>query len=96
MLYLRTTEYHELETFTQLQYQAHIKNFLSLRPLTSHQNLFNCENILYLSIIIDTEKLVGYFILHKEKSNPNMQLKRILIDENHLGIGQKAMIKSDD
>jgi len=50
------------------------------------------ELLFYLSIISSPNTLAGYIIICIENKSKTVQLKRILVDEKHLGIGQEAIL----
>ena len=71
--------------------QSHVGEFLSNKSLEVHEDDFKSGRVTYLSIISSSGILAGYIIFCKEKQTRTVQLKRIIINERHLGIGQKAI-----
>jgi len=71
--------------------QSHVAGFVNNKSLDTHEIDFNKDNIIYLSIIDSSSLIAGYIILSKENRSKDIQLKRILIDENYLGIGQEVI-----
>ena len=92
MISIRNTLLSELSEIANIGNQNHVNNFLSKKSLSVHENDFVKNNIIYLSIISKSKSLAGYIILRSQKQVNSIQLKRILIDEKHLGIGQQAII----
>ena len=72
--------------------QSHVGVHLSLKSLVTHQQEFQQQDIIYLSIVNHKKDLAGYIVLIKENHGDSIQLRRILIDQAFLGIGQEAMI----
>ena len=81
----------ELELIHVINSQDHTKNFLSPKSLSTLKKEFNSDNLIYLSVLKNSDALTGYIVAKKEEKSPTVQLKRILIDEKHLGVGKKAI-----
>ena len=96
MIKLRESEEEELKIFVEMEEQPHAKKFINGTDLETHKNNFKDHNIIYLSIENKNGELVGYFILAVEPSNGDVEFRRILIDENQLGIGQIAIAKMEN
>ena len=96
MVIVRKSEFRELNEFSKMNVQNHVGNNLNIKTLEEHQQEFKNGNIMYLSILIGSNQLAGYIILVKKNSLKNIQFKRILVDENYLGIGQKAIIAMEN
>ncbi|MDF1690656.1 MAG: GNAT family N-acetyltransferase [Cycloclasticus sp.] len=79
--------FSELQEFSKMNTQNHVLNQLSIKTLKAHQTEFKRPNIIFLSILTSCGNLAGYIILFVEKRTNIIHLKRILVDENHLGIG---------
>lgn len=92
MTSVRNTNFKELKEIAEIGKQRHVGGFLSNKSLETHKADFNTAAVTYLSIISSSGLLAGYIIVCKEKKSRRVRLKRILIDENHLGIGQEAII----
>ena len=92
MINIRNTSFKELKEISEIGYQGHIGEFLSAKSLETHEKDFKSNHIIYLSIVTVEGELAGYIIICKEKQSKAVQLKRILIDEKYLGIGQKALL----
>ena len=69
--------------------QKHISTFLNPKSLKQFQNEFLNDNNVYLNVLNLKGILVGYVILVIDENS--VQLKRIVIAENYLGIGQKVL-----
>ena len=87
-MYLKKATKEELKTFFHLSQQKHIGKNLNPKTLEQFQKEFETKNIIFLSMMSDT-KVIGYVILVDEKKTA--QLKRIVIDEQHLGSGKKVL-----
>ena len=96
MVTVRNSKIGELNEFFKMGEQSHVENHLNIKSLKAHQEEFKNSSIIFLSIISNPDQLAGYIILVKENDTHNVQLKRILIDENHLGVGQKAIIAMEN
>ena len=96
MITVINSKMSELNEFCRMGKQSHVENHLSIKPLKALQKAFKDSNIIFLSIIISPDQLAGYILLVKENDTHNVQLKRILVDERHLGIGQKAIIAMEN
>ena len=92
MISIKKSEFSQLTQFCKMNTQNHVENHLNIKSLKTHQQEFQNSDVVYLSIFNKTNKLAGYIILVKEKHENSIQLKRILIDEAFLGIGQDAMV----
>lgn len=95
MFYLRKTEISDLTAIVELGSQEHTKPFLNHKSLAEHKIEFSNKNTTYLSMVDTSDIILGYFILLSDQSNyaTSIQLKRILIDKDSLGIGQAALTK---
>lgn len=93
MFEIRKTKIEELTKISEMGSQEHLKSFLSTKSMREHQIEFADKNTIYLSIINTSDIILGYFILLKNKDKHSIQLKRILISEDHLGFGQNALIE---
>jgi len=91
MISVRTSKFEELNEFSILNKQHHVVNHLSIKSLEVLKQEFENENYLFLSIVLASGQLAGYIILVTGDNLNTIQLKRILVNENHLGIGQKAI-----
>ena len=89
---IRNTQIKELTEIHEMGYQSHVGDFLGIKSLETHKKNFKSDGVIYLSIINSSGTLAGYIILCKEHKSKTVQLKRILIDEKHLGIGQEAIL----
>ena len=88
LLALADSKEKDLEYFYTISLQRHIGKNLNVKSVEEFKNEFREERTIFLSIIND-EKIIGYIILINEIDA--VQLKRIVIDENHLGIGQEVL-----
>lgn len=73
----------------EMSQQKHISTFLNPKSLKQFQNEFLNDNNVYLNVLNLKGILVGYVILVIDENS--VQLKRIVIAENYLGIGQKVL-----
>ena len=89
---IRNTQIKELTEIHEMGYQSHVGDFLGIKSLETHKKNIKSDGVIYLSIINSSGTLAGYIILCKEHKSKTVQLKRILIDEKHLGIGQEAIL----
>jgi len=88
LLALADSKEKDLEYFYTISLQRHIGKNLNVKSVEKFKNEFREERTIFLSIIND-EKIIGYIILINEIDA--VQLKRIVIDENYLGIGQEVL-----
>ena len=88
---LRKTVIDELAYLQKMETQPHARGFINATSLTVHRTQHADPTIIYLSIIDNTE-LVGYFILALEANNTDVEFRRIVIDANQRGIGQRAIL----
>ncbi|NQY94941.1 MAG: GNAT family N-acetyltransferase [Campylobacteraceae bacterium] len=91
MIELRKTEIKDLTRIYELGTHEHTKPFLSTKTMADYQKEFTDKNTTYLSIVNTSNIILGYFILHKDQRKNSIQLKRILIGKNSLGIGHDAL-----
>lgn len=91
MVIVKNSRFSELNDFTKMNKQYHVGNHLNEKSLNKHQQEFKNSNIVYLSVFCNSNYLAGYIILAKGKNTNDIQLKRIVIDENYLGHGQNAI-----
>jgi len=89
MFFLAETKEEELSLLKNLSTQKHIGRNLNPKSLKKFQEEFAQKEITFLNIISNTHDIAGYIILKKEPSS--VQLKRIVIDEKHLGIGKEEL-----
>jgi len=85
---LKKATREELKTYFHLSQQKHIAQNLNPKTLEQFQREFETESIIFLSVMSD-DKVIGYVILVDEEKTA--QLKRIVIDEQHLGSGKNAL-----
>jgi RimJ/RimL family protein N-acetyltransferase len=88
---IRKTQLKELIEISEMGFQSHVGDFLSNKSLETHKENFKSDGVIYLSIISSSGTFVGYVIICNENKSKTVQLKRILVDEKHLGIGQEAI-----
>ena len=87
---LRLAQETDLPALDAMDQQAHANRFILQTGLRQHrQNLVN-PDITYLVIEHNGERC-GYSILVLETGNHSVELRRILIDQHHRGIGQIAL-----
>jgi len=91
MIKLRKSKEVELRKITEMEHQPHAKAFINGSNLSTHQKGFNDQNIIYLSIINNDGELAGYFILALDTARREVELRRILVDQDQRGIGQIAI-----
>jgi hypothetical protein len=91
MIFLRRTGSCELAAIGAMARQAHAKNYVDIPSLKDHRDNHADVNTNYLSIENSAGQLAGYFILVMEPETNTVEFRRIVIDENHLGIGQQAI-----
>lgn len=91
MIYIRDMNIAELEEAAKMGKQDHVIGFLNKKSFATHKTEFESDDHFYLSILNKVDSLLGYVIVRKEKEADVLQLKRILIDEKYLGIGQQAI-----
>ncbi len=95
MISIRKSYFSELKAISDMGSQNHVFNFLSEKTLETHEYDFIKGNIVYLSIISTSELLAGYVILKFKNQTQSVQLKRILVSEKHIGIGQEAILATE-
>jgi len=96
LIELRKTEIKDLATISEFGSQDHSKPFLNVKSMADYENEFTEINTTYLCIINSSNTILGYFILVKSAQKNAIQLKRILISEESLGIGQRALAKLEE
>jgi ribosomal protein S18 acetylase RimI-like enzyme len=79
----------DLEIFYTMSLQKHIGKNLNPKSLLEFQNEFEKDASIFLCVMLD-ENIVGYIILVEEAEA--VQLKRIVVDEKHLGVGTEVML----
>jgi ribosomal protein S18 acetylase RimI-like enzyme len=89
-MHLKNATKEELKTFFHLSQQKHIGKNLNPKTLEQFQNEFETKNIIFLSVM-SNDKVIGYVILVDEVKTNQVQLKRIVIDKQHLGSGEKVL-----
>ena len=92
-MYLKKSKIDDLKTFYTMSQQKHIGKHLNAKSLKEFENEFKDDDTLFLSVMSD-ENIAGYIILVVETES--VQLKRIVIDENYLGIGSKVLLFLDN
>ena len=95
MVTIRKSNFRELKDISDMGSQNHVSNFLSGKTLEIHERDFDKKNIVYLSIINTASLLAGYIILELQNKTKSVQLKRILVSEHYIGIGQEAIIATE-
>ena len=82
---------NELIRFCEMSKQKHIGTALNEKSLKQFQDEFDDEALVYMCVKQD-EQLAGYILLAL-KDEKKLQLKRIVIDQEHLGIGLLVLQK---
>jgi len=88
-MHLNEATEDNLETFYTMSLQKHIGKNLNPKSLVEFQNEFEKDASIFLCVMLD-ENIVGYIILVEEAEA--VQLKRIVVDEKHLGVGTEVML----
>ncbi|WP_366051009.1 GNAT family N-acetyltransferase [Moritella sp.] len=96
MIELRETEIEDLAIISEFGSQDHSKPFLNVKSMADYESEFTEINTTYLCIINSSNIILGYFILVKSAQKKSIQLKRILISKESLGIGQRALAKLEE
>ena len=91
MISLRLSNRDELEIFDEMDRQEHARKFVIQTGIETHQEYFSDPQISYLSIENRCNEFCGYFILVHEADSDSIEFRRILIDQEHRGIGQAAI-----
>jgi ribosomal protein S18 acetylase RimI-like enzyme len=89
-MHLKKATKEDLKTFFHLSQQKHIGQNLNPKTLDQFRYEFEQKSIIFLSVMSD-DKVIGYVILVDEQTTNQVQLKRIIIDEQHLGSGKKVL-----
>ena len=87
-MYLKKATKDDLKTFYTMTLQKHIGKNLNPKSLVEFENEYKDDVTTFLYVIRDGS-IVGCIILVEEAET--VQLKRIVIDENHLGLGSEVM-----
>ena len=93
MFDLRKADIIELTAIYEFETQDHTKPFLNKKSMADHKREFTEKNTTYLCMVDTSNVILGYFIILKNQSKNSIQLKRILISQDSLGIGQDALTK---
>lgn len=93
---LRTALAEELELLDAMDRQDHASRFVIQTGIEQHRRNFDDPDITYLCIENDQGALCGYFILVAEAGGESIEFRRILIDRNHRGIGQGAIVAMEE
>ena len=96
MIRLRKSKANELHVFVEMEQQSHARKFINGADLETHRNNFTDPNIIYLSIENSSGELAGYFILASNPGDKLVEFRRVLIDQDHRGIGQLAISQMED
>jgi len=88
-MHLKKAKEDDLKTFYTISLQKHIGKNLNTKSLEQFENEYKDEATIFLGVMRD-ESIAGYIILVEEAET--VQLKRIVIDENHLGLGSEVML----
>lgn len=80
----------ELELFCQWEQAADAREFIIPYNLERHQTEFEKNEIIYLSIVLDSS-VVGFVILKLEDNLKLVEFRRIVVNEKGQGIGQAAL-----
>ena len=95
MITIRKSNFSELKDISDIDSQNLDSNFLSTKTLEIHERDFKKKTTVYLSIISSPALLAGYIILEFKNKTKSVQLKRILVSERNIGIGQEAIIATE-
>lgn len=88
---LHKAKYKDLIRFYEMSKQKHIGRALNEKSLKQFEDEFDDEALVYMCVKQD-EQLAGYILLVLEDEE-KLQLKRIVIDQEHLGIGLLVLQK---
>ena len=87
---LRPARESEMPALNAMDQQPHANRFVLQTGLKRHLQNFADPDITYLVIERHRERC-GYSILVPETDNHSVELRRILIDQHHRGVGQTAL-----
>jgi len=96
LIELKNTNISELSTLFEMGKREHIQSFLSTKSMSDHQREFSDDNFIYLNILNVSKLILGYIILLKNLNKGTIQLKRILVHRDNVGIGQDALGKLEN
>jgi len=91
LITLRESKYEELATIVEMEKQSHAMEYIHGASLEEHESNFANRNIIYLTIVKADVGLAGFLVLVLGEERGDVEFRRILIDENHKGIGQAAI-----
>lgn len=80
----------DIETFAQMEGHSDTAQFIVLTSVQQHRALFLDDSIIYLRIM-NSQRIVGFFILVLDKDAVSVEFRRIVIAQNERGIGQNAI-----
>lgn len=93
MFELRRAEIKNLDIISEFGNQEHTKPFLNSKSMVDYKRELTEENTTYLCLVNTSNIILGYLIILKDPIKESIQLKRILISKESLGIGQYALTK---
>ena len=91
MISLEPARVEQLAIFDEMDQQSHAVRFVFQIGLHEHQRIFANPDVDYLNIVHEAQGFCGYIILANEPSTQSVEFRRILLDQNSLGVGQAAM-----
>ena len=94
MLKLYPSKRNELELFTEMEKSTDVSEFIFSNNLDEHIEQFVHENIIYLTIVHDSE-ISGFFILHLDSDMLSVEFRRIVVSKRGNGIGQMAITEME-
>ena len=92
MLFLIPSIQKELKLLHKMSQQKHVTPYLNPKPLVRYEEEFLDESFTYFNIMNNDKILVGYVLLFNTHGKRCIQLKRIVVDEKHLGIGKEVFV----
>lgn len=90
MIRLNPADETDLRYLKEIEMQSHVGDFIDATTIAQHIDRFHREDTIYLNIVNNDDAILGYFILVEESEN-RIEFARIVVDQNHRGVGQTAI-----
>lgn len=86
----------ELPVFANMEIQAHAKMFVNQLSIPEHRAEFESAEVVYLTVVANPDIVAGFFVLSIDDDHESVEFRRLVIDQRHRGIGQKAIRQMED
>ncbi len=95
MVIVREAHLNEIPLFMEMEQNTEAKGYVTVDPLSVHQEHFHSAEFVYLTIL-DDDDIAGFCILALDPDEVSIEFRRIVVGKKDRGIGQAAIEAMED